>query len=253
MEEKNKNVNEELTEEDLDEVVEDVEEEDSDQVDETTTETKTETKKTQTQEERSYYAKLRRRNKELEEKNKKLEEQVSEADFNSRKKVISEDTLNELGLDSIENTDDLLLCEEYEKAVKRGSENPLLDATRAYRNKVNTDRKKVVEKEKIEAENVKLVNEDKIRFKKKFGIETEVAMKDEKFLKIFGDMISYGNLTELYGKYLMMKPSDDDATNVAKQMGKIPSSTSKPPQKEPDINDLEGEDFLKAFDKKYHR
>ena len=245
--EENKDVvqtDEELVEQDF---VDDEEEAESDQVEET----KSETKKTQTKEERSFYANLRRRNEELEKQNKKLIKEKSEADFSARKNVISADTLADLGLDKIEDENDLLLCEEYDKAVKRGSENPVLDATKAYRKRIKTEHDKLTKAQQEEANNKKLVQEDAVKFQKEYGISASEAMKDEKFTKAFGKQISYGNLTELYGIYLSLTGGDAVEEKQSKQMGKVPNSTTVK-SKKVDINDLDGEEFLKAFNERYH-
>ncbi len=245
--EENKDVvqtDEELVEQDF---VDDEEETENDQVEGT----KSETKKTQTKEERSFYASLRRRNEELEKQNKKLIKEKSEADFSARKNVISADTLADLGLDKIEDENDLLLCEEYDKAVKRGSENPVLDATKAYRKRVKVEQEKLVKAEEEKQNQIKAVEEDKTNFKKKFGISTKEALEDERFVKAFGEKIGYGNLTELYGIYLSLVGEESTDTKQSKKMGKVPNSTTVQ-SKKVDINDLDGEEFLKAFNEKYH-
>jgi hypothetical protein len=238
-------VDEELTENDF---------EDEEEVSETdqVEETETESKKTQTKEERSFYAKLRRRNDELEKENKKLLKEKGEADFSARKKVVSADTLADLGLDKIEDENDLLLCEEYDKAVKRGSENPVLDATKALRLKVKDDKVKLDKSEEERVSREKLVNEDMKNFQKEFGITTAEALKDERFVKAFGKKIDFGNMTELYGIYKSLVSEEENKDdNVSKKMGKIPSSSNSQ-SKKVNINDLDGEDFLKAFNEKYH-
>jgi hypothetical protein len=214
--------------------------------------TKSETKKPQTKEENSYYANLRRRNKELEEKNKQLEKEKGEADFSARKKVISADTMADLGLDSIEDENDLLLCEEYDKAVKRGSENPILDATKAYRSKVKTERTELAKAEQKKLEQDRLVQEDMANFKKEFGITTKQALEDERFVKAFGEKIEFGNMSDLYRIYKSLTSSEDEQDQKeSKRMGKVPSSGNAHKSK-PNINDLDGEDFLKAFNEMYH-
>lgn len=235
---------EDLEDEDLEETVEE--------------KSKVETKKTQSKEENHYYAELRRKNEELQKKNKDLEVKANEADFNARAKVISKDTLNELGIDSIEDEEDLILCEEYEKAIKKGLDNPVLEAQKAYRNKIKADKAKTLQEEeekqkaiKTQNEQVKKVEEDKIKFKEKFGITTKEALKNEDFMKIYGKFIDYGNLTELYGTYLSIIGDSKDKEE-AKKKGVIPFSNSKASSSRKSINDLDGEEFLKAFDEKYN-
>lgn len=244
-ENKNELVDEELTEQDFEDDEEVIE---TDQVEET----ETETKKPQTKEENSYYAKLRRKNKELEEQNKKLIKEKGEADFQARKKTISADTLADLGLDSIEDENDLLLCEEYDKAVKRGSENPILEATKVYRSKVKNEQKQLAQAEQDKKNQEELVKKDMAEFKKKFGISTKEALEDERFVKAFGEKIEYGNMTELYGIYKsLVQVEEEKNIQESKKMGKVPSSSNSHSSKT-NINDLDGEDFLKAFNELYH-
>lgn len=212
---------------------------------------KSETKKRQTKEENHYYAELRRKNEELAKKNKDLEKEVSEADFKARSKVISEHTLTELGLDSIEDANDLVLCEEYEKATKKGSENPVLDAQIAYRKKVKEREKEQKASIDKENENKRKVEEDKAVFKSKFGISTSEAIKDEDFMNMYGKFITYGNMSELYENYLKIRDKNS-AGDEAKKKGVIPLSSSRTASSKKSINDLTGEDFLKAFKEKYN-
>lgn len=211
-------------------------------------------KKRQSNEENKYYAEMRRRNKLLEKENEDLKSKVTKADFEARKKAISKDTLSELDLDGIEDENDLLLCETYEKAEKNGSENPVLDANKALRAKIRADEQKRISEEKTANENRKKLAEDRAEFKKKYGIDTSEALKDPVFVKLYGDMISYGNMTELYSRYLTVKSKseEDKDDETAKNMGKIPNSSAKKTNNHKSINDLDGEDFLKAFDEKYN-
>lgn len=245
---------EDLTDEDLDvKGEEDSEDGKSDQL----VEKKNPSKKRQTKEENHYFAELRRKNEELEKKNKELEGKISEADFKARVKVVATETLTELGLDSIEDEYDLTLCEEYEKAVKKGSENPILDAQKVYRSRVKAEKKRIAEAEKrkaeeesVEVENKKKVEADKLAFKEKYGITTKEALSNDEFMKMYGDFISYGNLTELYGKYLVLTKKEKD--EEAKRMGVIPNSNTRASKTNTSISDLEGEEFLKAFNEKYN-
>lgn len=210
-------------------------------------------KKTQSREENKFFADLRRKNAELEKKNKELEVKANEADFNARKKAISRETLDELGIDSIEDENDLLLCEEYVKANNKGVENPILEANKALRKKIREDNSKLSAAEKEEESNKLKVQKDKEELKRKFNIDSQEVLKDKKFMALFGDMISYGNLTYLYEKYLSINTmKDEDFENESKQMGVIPNSSSRNKKAEKSINDLDGDDFLKAFKEKYH-
>lgn len=241
MEEKKTNV---VEEEDIDLSDEDLNDE-SDQLEE-----KKSTKQ-QSREENKYYADLRRKNDELQKKNKDLEVKVKEANFNGRKNSVSNDALIDLGLESIETEDDLFLCEEYEKAVKRGAENPALEANKAYRDKVRKEQQAKNKEETQKNEQIQKINEDKINFKNKFGIETSEALKDEKFMSVFGDMISYGNMTDLYSKYQLLVDREEADKEEAKKMGTLPNSSTNTHRRSKLLSDLEGDDFLEAFQKRY--
>lgn len=240
-----------VEDEDIDLNDEDLEDEEVEEPDQPKTDSPEEPKKTQTREENKRFAELRRKNDELQRKNNDLEIKVKEADFNGRKKAISNDALADLGLDSIEDDDDLFLCEEYEKAVKRGSDNPALDANKAYRNKVRKEQQAKNKEETEKTEQAKKVNEDRANFKKKFGIDTSEALKDEEFMAVFGDMIGYGNMTDLYTKYKSLVNREEAEKEEAKNMGTLPNSSTTQKRHNKSLNDLEGEDFLKAFEKRY--
>lgn len=211
-------------------------------------------KSKQSRKENARYAEMRRKYAELERENKELKKQVSNSEFNGRIKNISEDTLDALGLTSIEDEDDLFRCETYEKAIKSNADDPLREVERAYAKKVKEEKRKLVQERETQEKNEKLLREDQIEFKKKFGVDTSVAVNDEKFMALFSDQITYGNLTELYSRYVQVfgkQAREDD--EKSKAMGKIPSSNSKPQPKSQNINDIQSdEDFLKAFDALYH-
>lgn len=239
---------EEILEED--DLLEDEEELEPDQLEEE--EPKSEPKKKQSKASNSFYAELRRKNAELEQKNKQLEVEVANSDFNTRKKMISSEVLEELDIQSIEDENDLILCEEYVKSVKKGEDNPILEANKALRRKIKADKEELMKQEKIELEQKKAVEEDRIKFKKKYGIETSEVTENEDFMSIFKDQISFGNLTSLYEIYLRMQDKLKKEENISKSMGVIPkTSTRASTNTTKSLNDLDGEDFLKAFKERY--
>ena len=274
MEEKEKNITNSTDDEDLvAEDFEDVEDEEeneeteeepseeekgTDQTEKENSDTSSKNKnqkpKKQSRDENAKYADIRRRNKELEKENQELKEKVSRADFNGRKKAISSETLDALGLDAIEDEDDLFRCETYEKAIKRDSDNPLLDVEKAYTQRVKAERKKREDEIKVKEENERLLREDQANFLKKFGKETSEVLKDKRFMALFGDKITYGNFTELYSRYVEafeLKEKEDE--EQSKKMGQIPGSNTKPNNTHQSINDIDDDEaFLKAFDAKYH-
>lgn len=266
MEETKKNVDEELDEElededniddtDLDEDdLEDDEDDKKSSDEEDDKKFKKESKKPQSRQENAKYAALRKRNKELESKVSDLEVKVTKADFNAEKKVIRQSTLDDLGLDSIEDEDDLLLCKEYEKAEKRGSDNPIKDANMAYRKAMREKQAKASEQEVKDRELKEAVAKDSKDFYETYKITPAQALQDEDFVEAYGDLIEAGNLTKLYGKYKALTKSkdveDDQDSKVAKKMGTIPTS-SKQTKKQETLLDLDGDKFLEAFRKKYN-
>lgn len=194
--------------------------------------TKNETDKKQTREENSYWAEQRRKwdaeKKELVEKNKNLEKEKNEVGYNTRKDLISKSVLEDLGLDSISNEDDLILCENYKKAVDKGEDEPI---AAAYKSLYKEQKAKHVEALKTKENDEKvnrLIAEDQKQFKEKFGISTSEALKDENFKKLFGDLIEAGNFTKIYGIYKSVKPTDSQDIKVeAKKQGILPSSSSR--------------------------
>ena len=266
-EEKTIETNEELVDADFEDIDDDdevdttEEEENEDSLDEETSKVEekskskdTEKKAKQSRKENAKYAELRRKNAELERENKELKTKVSTAHFDGRKNVVSQDTLDALGLERIEDEDDLFRCEIYEKAIKDDVDNPLKEVERAYAQKIKEEKKRRTQEVETQEKNEKLLRDDQIAFKKKFGFETSEALNDKRFMALFQDRITYGNLTELYTRYNeVFSAYQKEEENKAKVMGKIPNSNSKPQPKKESINDIASdEDFLKAYDALYH-
>ncbi|MCK9235195.1 MAG: hypothetical protein M0Q41_10755 [Bacteroidales bacterium] len=210
-------------------------------------------KKKQSREENARFAELRRKNAELEKKNKELEEEAVKASFDAKKENISKATLASIGLDAIETEDDLLLARAYDNAVASGSEEPLRDAVKVQREHMRKRAEKVREEEQARKAMEEKVKQDQIEFKKKFGIETADVMKnDKKFVALFGDLIEPGNFTKLYTRFKTEYP--DESGEDGKNKGIIPNSsnkqTLKPPKKE--LHELDGDEFLKAYNEKYY-
>jgi len=207
-------------------------------------------KKSQTKEESAYFARMRKENRELKERMAKLEEEKKQSEFNAKASRFSEDTLSELGIDKIETEDDMLLAESYKEALKKGSTNPIADAYKALRNKQSEQLREATAKKSAEEENKKKVSDDQIAFKKAYGIDTKQALQDERFKKMYGKFITYGNLTELYGMYQenVLKPeqAQRQIEEKAKDMGTVPSSNGSPISNDGGFNpfDLEGKDWL---------
>lgn len=212
---------------------------------------KTPPKKRQTRETNAYYAELRRKNERLEREKKELETKVNEADFEARKKVVPKTVLESIGLEKIETQDDLMLAEAYKTADEAGDDNPLKTAMQTLRNmqkeKQEAERKLADE----QAKNYEAVVKDQIEFKKKFGIETKDALKDERFVNLYKDLIKHGNFTELYTRYKEAfpddKPNDNEDLENAKKASipPLPSGKKSPPPKK--LHELEGDEFLKAW------
>ena len=206
--------------------------------------------KTQSREDDAKFAKLRRQIESLQKENKTLASQIEEARFGAKKSAVSQQTLADLGIDKIENDDDLFLCQEYENAKKRGSENPLLEANKAFRKRVIEKEAEIKAQKDEEKKFTEKILAEKENLKKTYGVESSELIKNEEFMSLFGEKALDGNLTEYYGKYigLINKYKKDNSTS--KVQGKLPTSTGK--KLSTDILDLEGKDFLKAWDEEYH-
>lgn len=212
-------------------------------------------KKKQTREENAKYAELRRKQAELEKKNKELEAEVTKASFNAKKEGITKETLASVGLDAIETESDLILAKAYDKAIADGSEEPLKDALKAQRDHSRQEAEKT--RTKTEQENAvkQAIIDDQVAFKKKFGIETSAVYgKDERFMKIFGDLLKPGNFTSLYEKYKGIFPDEEgEDEETAKGKGTFPTPQNKAPKKQTkkELHELDDDEFLAAWNKKY--
>lgn len=208
-------------------------------------------KKQQTQEESAYFARMRKENRELKQRMAQMEQEAKKAKFDAKASTFSEDALSELGIDKIETEDDMLLAESYKEAMKKGSTNPVADAYKALRTKQSKELQEAKDKSTAEEENKRRVSEDQAAFKKAYGIDTKEALKDERFTKMYGKFITYGNLTELYGMYSenILKPekAQKEIEEKAKSMGSIPSSNGGSTDSNGNFDpwrDLHGKDWL---------
>ncbi len=209
----------------------------------------------QSREENARFAELRRKNAELEKKNKELEAEATKASFNAKKEGITKETLASVGLDAIETESELILAKAYEKAIADGSEEPLKDALKAQRDYNRQEAEKT--RTKTEQENAikQAIIDDQLAFKKKFGIETSAVYgKDERFMKIFGDLLKPGNFTSLYEKYKGIFPDEEgEDEETAKGKGTFPTPQNKAPKKQTkkELHELDDDEFLAAWNKKY--
>lgn len=197
------------------------------------------------------FAEERRRRKEREEqKQKEREDEIRrQAVFDVKKEQVKKDELSELGLEKIEDDDDLFLVETFRKAKADGEENPQATAYRALRVRQLAARRDAEAKDKAakdaEERQKAIVAKDQAAFKAKFGKTTAEVMKtDTEFMDVFGNLIDpdRGNFTELYSAYTSLK---QERTSTAKKEGAFP--TNPPASGDKSGQEEDDEDFKKRW------
>ncbi len=205
----------------------------------------------QSREDDAKYAEERRKRKEREEAaRKKREDEIRrQAVFQVKKEQVTSGELGELGLDKVEDEDQLYLVETLRKAKADGVENPVAYAYQSlYKREIEAKNAKKAEEEAATAakeRRLAVAAEDQKNFKAKFGKTTQEVIKNEpEFMKLFGQFIDAdkGNFTELYTAYTSMK---QEQSKVAKAYGSFPTNSNGSTGKgEPEESD---EDFKKRF------
>lgn len=157
-------------------------------------------KKPQSREENHEYAERRRAEKA---KSEEIERAKKEATFEAKKGFIPKDTLDELGLDSLEDENDLYIAEEYEKAKREGDENPKARAYRALYLKSREEAKQKAEAEKAKAESTKEAQNLQSDFEKKHGVSLTSVISDTSsgFMQEVGRFVGGGSLSEYYKNF----------------------------------------------------
>lgn len=206
--------------------------------------------KKQTREIDSFYANMRRENEKLKNEKAKLETKLKEERINSVKGFVDSEIMEELGLEGITSEDDIALVESYKNAIKNGDDNPIRTAYNSLYKKSQEAHKLEQEKAQEVSKQEELVAKDKREFEKKFGMTADKALEDKDFMELFGEQISYGNLSALYGKYknFTSKSKEVDkskGTMDFKEVGRGVKNSSDP------LEGLEGKEYTKAFKKMY--
>lgn len=210
-----------------------------------------EVKKSQSREDNSKFAEIRRKNKELErlqKRNAELEQAIKDL----RKNSIDKDTLDDLGFPNL-NEENYETAKIYQDFKRNGSVNPKEDTYKTLYEKELAEKKKEQEKLAKRQEELKLIEEDKKRLFDTYKIEPKDVLEDKGFKKLYGDMINYGNLTELYSRYLSYKNEyAKPIREEQKSKGKLPSATPQEHQEKSYLN-MSREERIKYLDAKYKR
>lgn len=212
------------------------------------TDGKTQPNSKQTREEDAKYAEERRKRKAREEARQKAREEEirRQAVFEVKSGQVTSDELKELGLDKVEDEDQLFLVESLRKAKADGVENPQAEAYRALFKKQTADKadaKAKADAEKAEKDRITaLIAEDQKAFKEKFGKTTaEVMANETEFKELFGKSLQAGNFTDLYTAYSTLKKKQAD---TAKKEGSFPTGATGQTK-------ADGEETDEEFKKRY--
>lgn len=180
------------------------------------------------------YAEERRKRKEREEalRKKRDEEIRRQAVFDVKKGQVTPEELAELGLQKVEDEDQLFLVESLRKAKASGAENPLATAYQELYKRQSAERAEAQERAKAEEaekqKRIATVAQDQAAFKAKFGKTTAEVLKNEpEFVELFGKLIDQdkGNFTELYDAYTQLKAKHSD---TARREGTFPTNSNGP-------------------------
>lgn len=209
-------------------------------------------KKGQSREEDSKFARLRREKEKLEQENKRLKAEKDEAVFKGQSQSIPQEVLEEIGIKDLKTDRDLRIAKAYMEAEKSGDPNPTATAYRKVQDEDDANAKKAQETESKNAERRKAVETDMARFIDKYGKDAynEAIKPDGEFATLFRGLISYGNLTELYDRYVKFKGGAD---GESKAKGIIPPLNGKTPAKEKSVRDMSKDEFDAYWAKKYGR
>lgn len=203
-------------------------------------------KSKQTREQDSFYAKLRRENEELKKQKESLEKTL-----NSTRGLADTEIMKELGIESLENEDDLFLYKTYQSAIANGNDEPIAYANREYRKMVRDREKSIREQADLESREKETARKDAEDLHKKFGVTRSDIKNDPVFMGLYGEEIKVGNVTKLYSKYKeFVKPNEN-----SKKKGVLPTNNlSAGVNKEQDpLDTLNGEEFHKLFIQRYKR
>lgn len=202
------------------------------------------------------YAEERRARKAKEEaERKRREDEIRrQAVFDVKKGQVTKDELLELGLNAIDDEDQMFLVESLRKAKAEGEDNPQAYAYRSLYVKQSErkaqDEAKAKADEETKQRRIATVKQDQANFKKKFGKTTADVMKTEaEFMQLFGNLIDQdkGNFTELYSLYSTLNKNQSD---VAKAQGSFPTNAMAPSKVDKEETD---EEFKARFLKEYGR
>lgn len=184
--------------------------------------------KKQSREDNARFAEMRR--KEKADHLAEIERVKKETEFNIKKDYVSADAKEALGLEQIENDDELFLAQEYEKAQQDGVENPAVEAYKHLYAKHKQERLDEAAKTKAEEDNIRAIAEEQSNFQKEFGISTRDAYLNTDFQEKYGEFISDqmpGSITKAYRIYLKNKGKVEEAAKSKGNFNANPNNSGE--------------------------
>lgn len=183
---------------------------------------------TQSREDDAKNAERRRREKaKAEEEQKAHDDKIREqAEFNVKKGQVTSDELKDLGLEKVDDPEQLYLVEKYRKAKADGKENPVAEAYISLSNKQRDERKTELAAAEAQAKTVEeerqIVAKEQGEVKKKYGKTTGEILRDEPEFKEFFD--TYGKAGTFDACYSSFHKIKGDSDKAAKKAGTFPTS-----------------------------
>lgn len=209
-----------------------------------------EEKKTQSREENSKFADIRRTKKENENL-KKENSELKEALRNLKNNSIDRETLEDLGIENVDNEEDYKKASKYQKYKKEGEINPKEKTFEELYKELLADKKKQDEALAEKVKNKELIEEDTKNFKKTFNKNIKEVFEDKDFMDAYGSLLKYGNLTELYSSYQALKTTlEKNARDSKKAKGTLPQADKLNSGEKP-YTKMSWEEKVKYLDSKY--
>lgn len=181
-------------------------------------------KKSQSREDNSKFAEIRRTKKELErvqKRNVELEQELR----NLKASSIDKETLEDLGFRDV-NEENYKTAKIYQDFKRNGSINPKEETYQKLYNEMVEEKKKADEEQETKKKNREIVEKDAKNLFETYKITPEEVSKDKDFMETFGSSLSYGNWTDLYGRYLALKNKfSKEIRQEQKSKGVLPNPT----------------------------
>lgn len=156
-----------------------------------------------------------------------LEKQIREqAEFDVKKGLVTPDELKDLGLEKVEDPNQLYLAESYRKAKADGKENPVAEAYKSLFAKQSKERAaesaEAQAKAKADEETRAVVAKEQGEIKAKYGKTTgEILRAEPEFKEFFDKYGKAGSFGTCYETFHSLK---GDSEKMAKKAGIPPTS-----------------------------